>query len=286
MKICFLDFWCGFNPENNFLIHLFKRVFENVTLSSPSECDYLIYSIFGQNNKDYNNCKKIFFTGENIRPNFDECDYSFTFDFDSYGGRNIRIPLWYFYIDWFNIKSYENPNWLIPVNYLIGDNEFVNKEKEKFCSTVFSSSYKHRFDIIEKINQYKTVDCFGKCHEMQIPQQGNHGGEYDKLNVISNYKFSICFENSNYPGYFTEKLLHAKVAGNVPIYYSDESFGNDFNENCCLNLVNYPNMEYLLSNIINIDNNETEYKKIISEPLFKSVPDLNLLCSKIYNLLF
>jgi len=285
MKICFLDFWSGFDPQNNFLIHLFRSTFENVSLSSPYECDYIIYSIFGSEHKNYNNCKKIFFTGENVRPNFNECDYSFSFDFDSYQGKNIRIPLWYFYIDWFNVKSYGNPNWLLPVNYLTEQNEFTIKEKEKFCSTVFSSPYDHRFNMVKRINQYKNVDCFGKCHELQIPQQGNHGGEYDKLNVISNYKFSICFENSEYPGYFTEKLLHAKIAGNIPIYYSDKSFKEDFNEKCCLNLVNYPNIEYMLSDIIRIDNNEIEYKKLLSEPLFESVPNLNLLSSQIYNLL-
>jgi hypothetical protein len=285
MKLSFCDFWYGFDYNNNFITHLFKSIFENLIITSPQDCDYLIYSIFGSEHLNHNHCKKIFYTGENVRPNFNECHYSFSFDFDSYQEKNVRVPLWYFYIDWFNVGSYGNPSWLIPLNYLTETNEFVTTEKQKFCSTVFSSPYDHRFNAIKTINNYKKVDCFGKCHEMQIPQQDNHGGEYDKMKVISQYKFSICFENSEYPGYFTEKLLHSKIAGNIPIYYSHKSFSEDFNQECCLNLVNYPSMEYLLSDVIELDNDSKKYNKIISEPLFNKTPSLDSLKEKVYHLL-
>jgi len=43
------------------------------------------------------------------------------------------------------------------------------------------------------------------------------------LDVFSNYKFAVVFENSFLRGYFTEKLINAYVAGAIPVYYS-ESF--------------------------------------------------------------
>jgi len=43
----------------------------------------------------------------------------------------------------------------------------------------------------------------------------------DKKRTISNYKFSICFENTIYPGYMTEKIIDCFVAGVIPIYLGD-----------------------------------------------------------------
>ena len=272
MRLAFTDFWQypkPFNPDNNFLIHLIRSVKNDVEIVSADKADVIIYSIFGNEHKKYN-CKKIFFTGENIRPNFEECDFSISFDFDDYQDRNIRIPLWYFYIDWFSIKTYGNPEYLIPIDYLLGENEFAKKEKSKFCSAVFSKSSDIRFGFVSKLKSYKDVDCYGSIHKNRLPD-----GERYKMDMISNYKFNICFENTIFPGYFTEKLLHAKMAGCVPIYYSDKSYSNDFNPNCCINLIDFENQESLIEYIKEIDSDYSLYQKISKEPLFEKIPDLS-----------
>ena len=43
----------------------------------------------------------------------------------------------------------------------------------------------------------------------------------DKKQTISNYKFALCFENTIYPGYLTEKLIDCFVAGVIPVYLGD-----------------------------------------------------------------
>jgi len=275
MNVSFLDFWYGFQPENNFFIHLLRLIKESVNITSPENADIIFYSCFGDSHKNFNT-KKIFFTGENLRPNFNDCDLSLSFDFDDYNNKNIRLPLWYLYIDWFNVKSYNNPEWLIPVEYLSGDNEFTKKNKNQFCSTVFSSPYDNRFNMVNLLNNYKQVDCYGKIHNNKLPD-----GEKYKMDVISNYKFNICFENSIYPGYFTEKLLHAKIAGCIPIYYSDKSYSEDFNKKCCINLIDFENEYELIEYIKLIDNDTYLYNKIISEPLFKITPSLDMIKNKL-----
>jgi hypothetical protein len=280
MNLSFLDFWNDFSQENNFLTHLLKMVKNNVNIVEPSKADIIIFSCFGSENKKYNHCKKVFFTGENIRPNLNDCDFSISFDFNDYGGKNIRIPLWYFYIDWFNVKSYGNPQYLIPVDYLYGENEFTKKSKDKFCCTVFSRPEQLRFSTMNQISTYNAVDGFGKVHGRSLPD-----GERFKLDVISNYKFNICFENSVYPGYFTEKLLHSKIAGCIPIYYSDRTFINDFNENCCINYINYSNLEDLLEDIKRIDSDDKLYNKIRSESLFDKKITLENIINNISNII-
>lgn len=262
MKINFLDFWGGFDIHNNFFIHLFRDIYGSVEIGQLTECDYIIYSCFGQQHKtiNRNKVKKIFYTGENIRPNFEDCDYSFTFDFDSYNGKNIRIPLYHLYIDWFNVSTYTNPKYLIHPSK-INDNEFIKTPKTKFCATVFSSPRQIRFDLMNTLSTYKKVDGYGRPF-------GNHTeGELDKYQKLSNYKFSICPENSYYDGYYTEKLLHAKTAGTIPIYLADNKVHIDFNKKSFIDIADFSSLESLKQFVIKVDNNDELYQEIANQPL-------------------
>lgn len=283
MKISFLDFWGApkpFEPENNFFFYLLREIKENVSVVPPDKADVIISAKFGDGYLKYNHCLKIFYTGENVRPDLDNFDYSFTFDFDDYNGRNFRLPLWYLYIDWFNVKSYGNPEWLIPESYLYGENEFTEKEKNKFCCIVFNREVENRVRTTDLLSSYKKVDKFGGCSGgMHLPD-----GEKNKLDMISNYKFSICFENSLYPGYYTEKLLHAKIAGNIPIYFADDNLSKDFNIDCCINTYKM-NLEEVFDTIKMIDTNDKLYNKIISEPLFNKEVSLDNIKKFFYSIL-
>ena len=290
MKIGFLDFWHDFDINNNFFFHMLSSLKENVVVSSPEDCDILFFSCYGDRNNlpQFQNKKRIFYTGENLRPVYGQsvvrtasnfigrCDYSISFDFDENEDKNIRLPLWYLYIDWFGVGSYSNPDWLIPIDYLVNENEFTIKEKKKFCSTVFSSPYDIRFNMINSLNEYKTVDCYGKIHNNKL-----RDGEKYKMDIISDYRFNICFENSIYPGYFTEKLLHAKIAGCVPIYYSDKKYVEDFNFKSCINLIDFESISHLKEYIKEVDNDYVLYRRIQREPLFDRIPDLNCFIEKI-----
>ena len=275
MKISFLDFWDGFEPQNNFFIDLIRTFIPNVIVTNPIECDFLFFSCFGNQNRNYMNKKRIFYTGENLRPNYDsieplierglyrgKCDFSLSFDF-SKDDKNIRVPLWLMQIDWFNKINYGNPKYVIPIDKLF-DNNFYNNDKNKFCSFVFNNTAPHRWEFINEMNKYKKVDCFGKPH-------GNwFYGEDHKLQIISNYKFNVCFENASYSGYYTEKPIHAKVAGCVPIYWADDNFSNDFNSNAFINLNDFSNMKDLVDYIVDLDKNFDKYNLIRSEKIFTS----------------
>tara|TARA_B100000085_G_scaffold178255_1_gene162544 strand:+ start:288 stop:1145 length:858 start_codon:yes stop_codon:yes gene_type:complete len=267
MKITFSDFWQypkAFDPNNNFFIHIIRDLFEDVEVVEPEDADVMFFSLFGNESGRYKDCKKIFFTGENVRPNFKRCDYSLTFDADEHEGKNFRLPLWYLYIDWFEVNSYDNPDWLIPESYLYNDNEFTQKKKDKFCSIVYGKQIESRINAIQNISSnYKQVDVFGKAN----PNYYLPDGEKYKLDLISNYKFSLCYENSVTPGYHTEKLLHGKVAGNIPIYYGDKSIGEDFNPDCFINAVDMSDEE-LIQKIIELDQSDNLYNKMAKEPIF------------------
>ena len=218
MKIGFADFWYDFDPNRNFFRYLFSQ-FTDVEVVHPNDADVVIFTCYGKipynvnqifTNTEYSGKKKIFFTGENIRPDYNNVDYAFTFDFDD-NPKNIRMPLWLLQIDWFDQVGYGNPKYVIPYSEIY-DNKFIKKEKSKFCSFVFNNKAPYREEIVKKLSRYKKVDCYGNIH-------GNwFNGEDMKLDIISNYKFNICSENKYGYGYVTEKLPQCMDALCIPLY--------------------------------------------------------------------
>jgi hypothetical protein len=285
MKIAFTDFWLDFEPENNFFTDLFRDIYGNVIISNPEESDILFFGPYGQQHQRYKKEKqvKIFYTGENERPNFDNCNYSFTFDFDDYDGKNIRLPLWFLQLDWYNKKGYGNPEFILPLNQ-IEKNKYKENKKNKFCVLVNNNLFQNRVQCVNLLSKYKQVDCYGK------PFGNWFYGESKKYEIFSQYKFSICFENSISPknGYYTEKLIHAKCAGTIPLYYSDSKVKEDFNTKSFLNLNDYNSMEDFVNHIIEIDKNDILYNEILKQPLFNKTPseeDLERLKNKIKTLI-
>lgn len=280
MKISFLDFWPMFKPESSFFWNLIKTSFSYAQIVPPEQADVIFYSCFGDSNKQFVNTKKIFFTGENRRPNFNNCNYSISFDFESYNQRNVRMPLWYIFIDWFDTKTSDMPFWLVPFNYLNNTNEFTKTSKTNFCSAVFSAVKPNRVEFVEKISSYKSIEGYGKYFNKRLPNW-----ERGKLDVFKHSKFIMCFENTAYPGYFTEKLFHAKLTGGLPLYFSDKTFDRDFNKNCCINLIDYENMDHFIETIKDLDSNNKKYLEIVNEPLFNKLPNLDEIKHAIFKIL-
>ena len=75
----------------------------------------------------------------------------------------------------------------------------------------------------------------------------------DKIEVISNYKFAIAFENSPSAGYVTEKIIDCFVAGVIPIYLGAPDIQEFIPENCFIDARNFENFEDLDNYLQSID---------------------------------
>jgi hypothetical protein len=268
MKLSFSDFWDGVDPNSNFFTELFKTLYDIEIIPLSDKTDVLIYSCFGSqhNNTNRSKTKKIFYTGENKRPNYSECDYSFTFDFEDYNGKNIRVPLWLIQIDFFNKKSYGNPQYVIPLEYLTitEKNPFFKKKKSHFCAIVNNHLANRRDELIERLNPLKSIHGYGHAFKNNTWFYG----EDKKINLLSNYRFNICFENGSHPGYYTEKIIHAKAAGCIPLYNTDKRCEEDFNKKSFLNLSDFSSINEYIEKILEIENTPSLYEQIKNEPLF------------------
>lgn len=80
-----------------------------------------------------------------------------------------------------------------------------------------------------------------RCYRGIIP------GFERKLAVMSDYRFCICFENSIYPGYISEKIFDAFSAGCVPIYYGAPDISSYVPDDCYIDFRRFPNYPALES---------------------------------------
>ena len=116
------------------------------------------------------------------------------------------------------------------------------------------------------------VDGYGAHFNKQIK---HHNNEYpSKKEVLKNYAFNLCPENSLYPGYYTEKVPEAFLSKSLPISWMDNNVNIDFNEKSFINLLNYTKDNY--SEIISLLKEDDFLKKFAEEPLIINEPHLTI----------
>ena len=130
----------------------------------------------------------------------------------------------------------------------------------------------NREHIVSSIEKHFRVDSLGKCHHTSVGPEGvsllDSENATERLNLkrkaISNYQFYLAFENTIEPGYVTEKVYDALLAGTVPVYLGDSSF--------CKKLIPLPNaviylddfdgkVEQLVEKLKYLSTNETAYEE-------------------------
>lgn len=281
IKINFVDFWDNFDKKDNYFYHLLSSKYNLEISENP---DLLFFSVDYNKKKErdkYINhtCKKVFFTGENVRPNFfipgsieysrysiGKCDFSFSFD-DINFKNNYRLPLWILYVNWFNVPHNENrdQSYLIPLEDLLYRK---NIKKDKFCNFVFSNNQGKRLEILNSLKNYKHIDCAGRLANNVNYSINGRGDQKYKIDFLKSYKFTIAAENSKTDGYTTEKIIHPLSVGSIPIYWGSSTINKDFNKGCFINVDDFHSFDELTEYVSYIDNSKEEYEKIINAPIF------------------
>lgn len=248
LRIWFADFWEGFDPaESVFMQVLTERYDVQLTQQQP---DFIFYSVFGNQHHKYT-CPRVFYTGENRRPNWKECDFALTFDYIDHP-RHFRFPHYAFHYG--DVRQLlhrdESP-------------EAVLRRKTKFCCCVVTNPMgKERNAFFRALSRYKQVDSGGQWNN-------NVGGPVaDKMAFIKDYKFVLAFENSSYPGYTTEKIFQPMLVRSLPIYWGSPLVHLDFNTRSFINCHDFASFEEVIERIIAIDQDDELYLQYLSEPNF------------------
>ena len=250
IRLGFSDFWPGFDPRDNYFTYILRDEYSLLLCDRP---DFLIYSCFGRDHRRQR-CVKIFFTGENVRPNFDECDFAFTFDHRDDDPRHVRWPL---YAWW------EDPERLIKP--LEKDWERVLAAKTRFCNFIYGNgAAERRLKFLDRLMTYKTVDCAGTL----LNNTGHTVNALEKVDYIRAHKFTIAFENESFPGYTTEKIVHPMLADSVAIYWGNPLINLDFDPGSFVNVHDFASDEEALERIIELDTDNQAYLKLLATPFY------------------
>ena len=198
-------------------------------------------------------CIKIFYTGENVFPNFNICDYAI-------GPHNLKLEKRYLQL----------PIYLIKNGHFIKlpERKKINKEdlktKKEFCNFIYSNKNGNpiRKEFFDELSKYKNIISAGKF-------LNNTGYAIkNKIEIQKQCKFTIAFENEKYPGYSTEKIIDAFIARTIPIYWGDETITDNINQKSFIYCNSSKDIPDVIRRIKQIDKNDDLWLKIANEPIF------------------
>ena len=100
LAICAVNFWPSFSLAKGFWNFVLTESFGRFWLADEAaDADIVLTSVFPHEKAQFPE-KTIAVIWENIRPNYEFYRFSISSDFDTYQGRNCRVPNWYEELAW------------------------------------------------------------------------------------------------------------------------------------------------------------------------------------------
>lgn len=228
--------WWKEDPETAWFTSFFRNTLKN------QDTHIEMYSVFGSPKRvrHASDAVKIFFTGENVKPFSCSSKYADIWsvkkekrrnrEYGDYCGEHVDLALG------FSLEDRETymrfPLWILYIIEPVLDKERIRKKLDEI-------NQRHNdFHTTKDAALFARHDKFGTRSEIYFPLKDliridcpskyQHNTEEDfvkdKLAYLRNYKFNICPENVDSPGYVTEKLIEAFEAGTVPIYFGSTGY--------------------------------------------------------------
>lgn len=270
LRLFLHGFWDGFLFNDSLLGLALADRYNVQYVTSPAECDVSIESYFIKSKKKYwplrfaalsideildsKGVRRIFFSGEPHAIPVGK--YHGIISHEPWLGElSFRLPLWVLYCRLFG----ENAQ----VTSAKGESGYTRDQlmspiypgkRPRFACAIFGNPHHARLDAIRKLSAFGQVDIFGTWSGRLVA---------DKMDIMRQYRFNICYENTITPGYITEKALQAKMAGCIPLWWGDPTYRLDFSEKALVNAYEY---EADFSRIFNT----VDFNEIIATPLITS----------------
>lgn len=250
VRVEFRDFWPGFLPHDNFIVRALSQL---TTVELGADGQLCIFSDFGEEHASFVGCK-IHFTGENSRPKFNAADFAVGFDY-LVNDRYLRYPIW---------------AWDRKVEDLLtSSRERHTGAATKFCAFVVGNpGAPVRNKLFRALSEQRFVHSPGALfHNTDpIPVNGDEGKWDAKIRYLRDFRFTLAAENASYPGYTTEKIVDAFLAGSVPIYWGDPLVDHDFNPAAFINFYDHGTVARTVQAVLEADADAAILTRFRSEP--------------------
>jgi hypothetical protein len=267
--IGFVGFHSSFNPIWNHVTLALRDEFPLVVaeIAKGEIPRFLIFSLFDSPHREprFDDCIKIFTCEENIRVPWDECHYAFSVDQITTNPSYLRYPIYARFLR--HLQDHTGQTLVKQAPY---DVRGLLASKTKFCNFVYSNGdAAERILFFEMLSKYKRVDSGGAV-------LNNLGYRVaDKLAFLRDYKFTIAFENSRFPGYTSEKLVESMAANSIPIYWGDREARRDFNPLSFIDANEFEGRDLrkyfaqIIERVVHLDTDDRAYMSMLSEPWFQ-----------------
>jgi alpha(1,3/1,4) fucosyltransferase len=279
VRVAFALFWPGFTPDT--FRDFFPYVHEKYDIVSSATPDVVFYSVFTLPVQrvyadprhpeamptirpgDY---VRVFFTGENVVPVMERCEFAISFALDLDHPNHLRLPLW----------VYENRPWGYGPEQLVKDAdtdwEKIGDEKTKFCNYVYANPVSFREEVFRRLSKYKHVDAAGRCSNNMngwtVPRDPNRLA--GKLEFLKQYKFTLAMENALWPGYMTEKIIDPIYVNSIPIYVGDPQARRSFNPESYIDYASLGSIREMLEFVREVDNSRDLYLEMLAAPFYRN----------------
>jgi hypothetical protein len=248
LTVCFRDFWDLFDPHDNFIVDALSVNFEVEVVENGELC---FFSVFGRDHETFRGLK-IGISGEPQDVSRKWADFSIGFqhlDDDRY----LRLPNWC---------------WLVDARILLQPlGELRGTHDRDFCLFLQSNPKQSmRNAFFTELSRHRHVTSPGAVFNNAEPigPRYDKDGRATKIWVMKEYSFSIAMENSQHPGYNTEKLVDSFCGGAIPIYWGDPLVNVDFDRRTFLNLASFPSIVELVERVLELDADERLLEPMLS----------------------
>lgn len=160
---------------------------------------------------------------------------------------------------------------------------YFNNKRSKFLILMNSNKKPHSFKNELYSERLKALRYFSKNNEIDLYgdlwnrhiffpytfykkyiKRVYKGYVEDKITIMSQYKFAICFENEISSGWITEKIFDCFLAGTIPIYYGAPNITDYIPADCFIDFRKFKDYKELKNYLFMLtDEDIDEYKKNI-----------------------
>jgi len=220
---------------------------------------------------------RLFHTAENIRHDAVEADYTISFDLAVQSDRHLRFPYWMEMVDWSHEGLHGNRNsrfgQLLNISKMMRPLGYGYLSRPQNVAIFSSHMREPRDTLVKSVGKLIPLSGFGLSFDKSI--LNHHESRINKVDVLQNFAYNLCPENGLYPGYYTEKIPEAFVAGCLPITWTDTNVCVDFNSDAFINLepMSWQGFEPLNE----ILNSKTQLEAFADQPLLLEAPTLETL---------
>jgi alpha(1,3/1,4) fucosyltransferase len=265
LKLSFSDFWSGFDPRSSFL---WPTLSDRWSVELAETAPLLVYGPYSRYNHR-SRATKLFCTGEpDALPSRFGYDYALSWHLDGETHRHARVPSGV----WNLLKHPAEAGAFASRDF----DEWA--QRPHFCNFIYSNA-----GPVERRLFFAALSKRRFTHSPGVVDTNTEavpGGRFavdwwqQKIAYQRQFRFTIAFENKACPGYTSEKLIDALLAGTIPIYWGNPDVSLDVDPRSFVNASSFRSWEKLADYLIEMDDNRDDARSYF-KPRRPLLIDLN-----------